>query len=473
MTQARRSTKLAGSSNTRRWHLSTLLVACLLLVNAVAAIVVQRFPVKLDLTDAKVYALSPPTQAALRELDAPIRVTVFGKERDYPLLLRETLDRYAKASRLFTISYRDPVSHPALVDSYMDRGTRIAQDDLVIESGDVFRRLGIKDLYTFDASGRRVVAVRAEQQITSAIVQLRSADAAVVRFVDGHDENPSKALMELFTRNHYQVARATLAVEPVGDAVDMLVIAAARHDLAESEAADIARFLDRGGSLMVFLAPSSKALPRLEALLARWGIRVGSGPVLEPRAHVSDNRLNIVPMYAQHPINRSFADTRSFLLWPSARALRTDASVSFDIDVEPVLSSTPEAYLDATGGTVDRTGPFELALTASRTPARAPADAGRAATKTARIFVAGSEAAYADDIMGMSNFANAAFMAQAIQWLRPEQQVLQIPAKKIAPDPLAITAGDAWAIGALLTGAIPVAVVLLGVGVAARRRRAR
>ncbi len=485
MTDARQNghSRTTGQARTLRWLLAASLVVLAVLLNAVAALAVDRFSLKLDLTDAKVYALSPQSRDTLGRLDAPVGITVFAREQDYPAMLREILARYRAASTQVSISYRDPISHPVLVDSYMQRGTRIENRDLVVTSGERFRRYGIKDLVTLDNAGTRVLSVRAEQQVTGAIAQLHSRNSPVVRFSDGHDEQPSRALMDLFGRNNYQVARLTLAVERIADNVDMLVVASARRDFTAPEIADIERFLARGGSLMVFLAPSVQALAQLEALLARWGISAGNGLVFEPRAHVSDNRINIIPMYAQHPINRYFSDKRAFLLMPSARTLAASDKPSFDLDVMTVLSSTPQSYAksgmdfaSSARAPGDRQGPFDLALTATRKAALP--DPGRtvqpgAAPPGGRIFVAGSEAVYADDVMGMSNFANAAFMAQVLQWLRPDQQVLQIDAKKVAPDTLAMPSGDALALGAVLTVAVPLLVLLTGGFIMVRRRRAR
>jgi len=477
-----RPTVAAYQPRRLRWLLAAALIVLVVLVNAVAALLVHRLALRLDLTDAKVYELSPASRDALQRLDVPIGITVFAREQEYPSMLREILNRYSVSGVPVSVTYRDPVSHPALVDNYMQRGTRIENQDLVISSGERFRRHGIKDLYTLNDSGTKVVSVRAEQQITGAIMQLQGRQALVVRFSDGHDEQPSKALMDLFGSNNYEVARSALAVERIADDVNTLVIASPRRDFAEAEIADVERFLGRGGSLMVFLAPTAKPLDRLEALLARWGVSAGTGLVFEPRAHVSDNQVNIIPMYAQHPINRYFSDSRAYLLMPSARTLAASDKPSFDLDVMTVLSSTPDAH--AKSGTdfastarapPDRQGPFDLALTATRKPAPAtPGGTPRpaAAPGAGRIFVAGSAAMVADDVMGMSNFANAAFMAQVIQWLRPDQRVLQIAPKKVAPDALAMPSGDAFALGVILAGVVPLLALLTGAVIVVRRRRA-
>lgn len=318
--------RVPGQPRALRWWLAAALLLVCVLLNAVTTLAVQRFSLRLDLTEAKVYELSPASRDTLRRLERPIGITVFAREQDYPAMLREILARYRSASTQVTIHYRDPVSHPVLIDSYMERGTRIEAQDVVVHSGERFRRYGIKDLVTLDSSRSTLLSVGAEQQVTGAIVQLTSGRAPVVRFSDGHDEQPSKALMDLFGRNNFQVARTTLAVERLADDVDILVIASARRDFTPSEIADVERLLGRGGGLMVFLAPAARALPQLEALLARWGIVAANAVVYEPRAHVADNPINLIPMYGQHPINRLFSDKRTYLLMPSARALGASAS---------------------------------------------------------------------------------------------------------------------------------------------------
>lgn len=466
--------------------LAGVLIALLLVINAVALLAVDRFALKIDMTDNQLYQLSQPSQKTLQRLTEPVQITVFGSEQEFPALLREILAQYAVVSPHINLRYREPFSYPALAQSYVDRGARIERNDLVVEYRDRFRRFGIKDLYTLNAAGTQLATVRAEQQVTSALVQLLSPRMPTVRFTDGHDEHPSKALMAFFERNNYQVARLNLAVQPLDDTVDIVVLAAPKNDFSAREIAALQAQLDRGASLMVFLASPGRVLPQLDTLLGRWGIGVGNALVHEPKAHVSDNPLNIVPMYAPHEINKVFGDKRSFLLMPAARVLRVDDTPSFDIDVMTVLSSTPDAFSSSAaepGAATPPTGhgPFALAVTATRKPpalqqasgAGALPGSARRQAGAGRIFVSGSEKMVADDVLGMSNFANGDFLAQAIQWLNPEQQTIQIAAKQIAPDPLAIRSGAATAWSLVLTAAMPLLVLITGAVVLWRRRQLR
>ncbi len=92
---------------------------------------------------------------------------------------------------------------------------------------------------------------------------------------------------------------------------------------------------------------------------------------------------------------------------------------------------------------------------------------------TGRVFLSGSEKMVAGDILGMSNFANGEFLTQVMRWLNPTQETIYIPAKRIAPDPLAIRAGEATAWSIMLTAVMPMLVLVAGALVAFRRRRLR
>ena len=465
-----------------------VVIALAVVVNAVAMLAVGRFSLKLDLTDSKLYQLSPVSYRMAKELTAPVRITVFSAEQDFPAMLREILVGYEKLDKRISVGYTDPFENPKLVDSFLQRGTRIQQSDIVVESGGKFSRYTVEDLYLFDNAKTKVTGVRAEQQLTGAILQLGSKRQPVVRFTDGHNENPSKALMELFSKNNYQTRRIALAISPLDSGTDLVVLASPTRDFAVQEIAALEEYLNQGGSLMVFLAPSVTSMPLLEALLGRWGIAYGTGVVFEPQAHISDNLVNIVPRYGQHEINVYFGDKRYFLLMPSARVMTPTEKPSYDLDVMTVLLSTPDAYAKGENNPSsperspkDPQGPFSLALTTSKPitdkalpSVKAPSVGTSAigAKKQARLFAAGSAMIYADDILALSTFANADFLTQTINWLNPEQNAVSIPAKTIAPNPLTILPGEATAMGIILIGIVPLLILAAGVFVAIRRRRA-
>jgi ABC-type uncharacterized transport system involved in gliding motility auxiliary subunit len=461
-----------------------VLIALGVVINGTAKLIVDRYSLKLDLTDSKLYQLSSTTKQAAGNLASPVRITVFGNEQEYPFMLREMIAGYAERSQNISVSYQDPFSNPKLVDSFLQRGTRIIQNDLVIEAGGAYKRFSIEDMYIFNEGKTAATGVRAEQQLTSAILQLQDSRVPIVRFTDGHNEAPTEALFELFTQNNYQTERITMAISTLDQSTDILVIASPARDFSIQETVALDTYLNQGGSLMIFIGPSENPLQNLEAFMERWGIVFEDGIVFEPRAYISDNRMNLVPMYAQHEMNVYFGDKRFFMLMPSTRLLKPADNPSYDLDVMTVLSSTPEAYSKTGSDTGsqdkeagDAAGPFSLAMTATKdirgflAAAAAIQDPGRKETMQARLFAAGSANLYADDILGMSTFANGDFLVQAINWLNPGRTAVNIPAKTIAPPPLGILPAEAATAGFILAGLIPLAILATGLIVAIKRKR--
>ncbi|MDX9959029.1 MAG: Gldg family protein, partial [Spirochaetia bacterium] len=142
---------------------------------------------------------------------------------------------YAELSGHITVSYQDPFSNPKLVDSFLQRGTRIIQNDLAIESGGAFKRFSIEDMYIFNEAKTAATGIRAEQQLTSAILQLQDSRVPIVRFTDGHNEAPSEALFGLFSQNNYQTERLTMAITALDQSTDLLVIASPARDFSIQE----------------------------------------------------------------------------------------------------------------------------------------------------------------------------------------------------------------------------------------------
>src|SRR4029453_15132475 len=70
-----------------------------------------RFPVRLDLTSAGLYSLSPATVTMLKRLDAPVHVVFF-----HDPMMRDTVELYqlvAAQTPKVTVEFYDPMVNPA------------------------------------------------------------------------------------------------------------------------------------------------------------------------------------------------------------------------------------------------------------------------------------------------------------------------------------------------------------------------
>ncbi|MCF7941604.1 MAG: GldG family protein [Spirochaetia bacterium] len=458
-----------GSTLERRIPIALFLVlsALVVIMNLLATTATDRFSLTFDMTDSGLYELSQTTMEVTGLLTEPVTITVFSDEADYTPMIRELLSRYRAASSLLNVRYRDPFSDPLLVDTYEQQGFTINQYDLIIEGSQRIRQLRIDDLFSFNSAKTEVTGLRAEQQLTGALLYVNDDSVSRIIFTDGHNERPSQSLIELFTGSNYEVQRSAIGITGLDQMTDAVVIADPSRDFSEQEISQLEQYLSGGGNVMVFSGPSAVRLTRLERLLESWGIILGNESIYEPDAHISDNPGAIVPMYARHPVNTFFGDNRYFLIMPSSRSLYRTEQVSFDITVLGLLTSTPYAYGKASPERTtteqeadDPSGSFFLALSADKA-----GDGGS-------LIVIGSSAVSADDLLGMSSYANADFILQSAAWMTENEQTVRIPEKRISPPHLAILTREALIIGSFITLVLPISLLAAGFIITSRRRRA-
>ena len=134
-----------------------------------------------------------------------------------------------------------------------------------------------------------------------------------------------------------------------------LVEANPRTPMAPPELALLARYLADGGNLLMLLEPDYPVDDGLAALLARAGVRVGDGVVVDPVSHYfTDPQMVAVEKYAQHPAVAGLA----LSFFPGARPLQvlpapgvTSLPLWASSAQATLLARTPDDRLDANAQT--------------------------------------------------------------------------------------------------------------------------
>lgn len=453
-------------SHKRLYRLILLLVLALYgLTNLFAGLLSEKFDIALDMTEEKLYRFSQVTLDVSHALEQETTIYVLSNSEDYPSMLREVLSRYEKLSDKLSVSYIDPYENPLFLDYYKQLGYTFSETDLLVQGGERAKVIPYGDLMVY--SDDQITGINIEQQVTGALLYVNSTATPRAAFITGHNERTTNALQNLFTNNFFEVETVSLAAGGVLDA-NVVVLASPARDLEPAELALLENYLKQGGSLMLMLEPGVGEYPNLSGFLKSWNLAFTNRLVFEEKAFVSNNAINIIPMYADHPINAYFAQNPYYVVMPSSRALEILSGGDSAVQVQPVLLSTPGSYAKTTlqydspaRSAEDIAGPFILAATAEKT----------IGTNTAKLFAIGSRYVYADDIMGITSYANTAFLTQAINYLWQQSAAINIPAKTIASPPIAISTSQSTTIGAALVIFLPLAVLLLGTWVYLKRKR--
>ncbi len=384
--------KLKGKINKRRLKygsfataLTVFVIAAIVMVNIVATMLFDRFPITLDLTSGSIYTISDETAGYIESLETPVSITVMATEEEYRQISEftsqtaELLKNYTQHNGGITVSYIDRLSNPDFVASY---DIELNSGDIIVEPADGLHErvkivslvdiIVVPDDYTatlaqmaqvygaqrthqmFNAYGY-IRSSSAEQAITSAIMAVTDANPVTVAVLsrEGANESDVSGLTTLLDRNGYLLTEVNISTEEISDEVDLAIIPAPKVDYSEAEITKIENWLQGGGMLekdLIYIASVEQTdTPNLDGLLYKYGMTVEKKIINEH----DENRYIQYPAYTYQDI---VAETEAYttdvtnpglpFVVPNARPITTRfENVDSTYSCEPVVASSASAFL--------------------------------------------------------------------------------------------------------------------------------
>src|SRR3954469_25658265 len=338
-----------------------------------------RFPVRYDMTAARIYSLSEATVQMLKRLEKPVHITFF-----HDPMMRETVEIYqliARQSDKVTVELYDPMLNPAQARM---RGVEFAGTAI------------------FESEGRKLqINGPSETDIANGILRVSQGVQQTVCFLDGHGEpdpfsleshdhsegNPGHSHglgAKLVLHERHGMAKARHGLETLNYAAEkisllqgesklshctVLVVAGPRSALLASEVTAIDRYLAEGGNALFMLDPFVRT--GLEAVVREFGVILDEDLVIDEASHFwTDVSSPAVTDYNRHEVTRDLPLT----FFPGARSLSPTSERVPGTSVRPVINSSKTSY----GGTdreraefnreKDKTGPLTLMVAVNRRP---------------------------------------------------------------------------------------------------------
>lgn len=433
-----------------------LTLTAFLLVNVLSGLAGQRFNLVFDMTEEKLYLLSVQTQQILEDLPEDTTIYIFSSETDYPVMLRETIRRYANYSDRLHVLYADPLENPVLMSHYKQMGHSLNAYDILVEGARRIRVIPYQTMIIYEEG--RVAGIDLEQQLTSSLLYVNSLSAPRAVFTSGHNERPSASLKKVFSDNNFTVeTKAVMPDEMLQP--EVIIIAAPTADFAPEQVKTLQNCLDLGSKLMVFIPPGEDVLPNLDAFLANYGLMTQRNILFEEKAFAAGLPQYIIPMYTSHPINNYFTDHQVYVVAPSSSGLQLSPGALHK--TQALLTTTNQAYAKTTAGYTgtnkepgDETGRFTVAALSGET-----------------VFLMGSRMVYADDLMSATSYANRVFLTRVLGYLWQEEITVSIPAKTLSNAPLPLAGRQAELLGFGISVVLPLLVLTAGAFVTLRRRK--
>ncbi len=456
-------------------------VAVVLLLLGGVNYLTNRFNKSYDSTSTGRLTLSDQSRKVAESLPGDISLRYFyGTGGAEPA--KELLSRYAELSGKIHVDYVD-----------MDQKPLEARAAGVTAAGEVVLSMGQR---------LERAASLSEEEITRAMIRLTREGSRTVCVLQGSGE-PSLETREadgfsnlpvLLKASSYEIrpvnlADATAALQTNGghSACSVLIVAGPRTDYPAPVVAAIRDYVEAGNAALFLLDPpgvvqglSTAANEELAKVLAGWGVELEKNWLIAPRnlESLRFGPLTIaVSEYDRHPITSTLGD--NLTLFPEARALRIGKSNT--ADVSPLFSSPAGAMAtDSLGGEgkeIDLSklpkGPFVMA--AAGTLKAAPLAAGDASkpteakTPTAGRFVVVGNSRWAQN-GSLGQYENRNLLANSINWLAAEEDLISIPPKSPSDATLVLTPFQLRMLNVTAIFLIPLLVIAAGVLVWLRRR---
>jgi ABC-type uncharacterized transport system involved in gliding motility auxiliary subunit len=465
---------------TKYWSYAGVYIVVTLAVLFAVNFLANRYDKSWDSTANKQFSLADQTMKVVHDLKRDVHVTYFGGSETFTGA-RDLLDRYSALSPRFHVQYVDPERKPAQAKA---AGYR-PDAPIMIDSGP--RKEAAKSL--------------SEEEVTGALIRSLKSGARNVCVLNAANEHSIEEtgnggyafLKQLLERDNYTVKTVTLkptapdASKPVAvgqapaeAAVEIpkdctvVIVGGPQLDYGPPTVAALKAFEENGGRELIMLdsvmhigrdepAAENAALTQL---LASWGVTVNKDLVLDLSGVGELLRLPPeVPMilsYESHPITQPL--TRVPTAFPLVRSL--DVKSGDKTTVSKLLGTTEDSVAVTSigaNGAIDpkngKKGPLTLAAAGNYNGAT-----------PGRFIVVGTSMWSQNSMLGSRSLGNRDLLANMVNWLSSDEDLISIRPKVPEDRPLNITAGNLKSVFWLSFVIFPLGVVAIGMATWWKRR---
>jgi len=447
-----------GRESTRRLLLLGLEVVFLLVLVIALETLCSRANLRFDLTPQKKYSLSPVTTLALHALTQPVQATIFYRRGD-----REKHDELfglmAQESPFFSYQLFDLDRAPGLAQRY---GVS-AYGATVVETADNRINLPVGD----------------EERMLNALLRVSQTEKTIY-FLVGHGENDAVDAEE---RTGYGVVRKVLETEnyrvrplPLRQTrtmprdANLVVVSGPKEELAPAELEALTAYFAAGGNALFMLDPYT--VPGLSRYLDQFGFALGDDVLIDDQAQAAGGEplMPMISTFSQEVFPRQ---PRGEPILPVVRPVRVQdgkaRAFAFSSETSWALKSRERAENNEFSFKAgeDERGPLPVAAVATV-----------GGDKQGKIVVIG-DSDFVDNFYARVP-GNVDLFMNMVGWVLGRQELVTIgrtanvPVSKRGATPqqgLYLSAAQSRTFFWLMVILEPVAVLLLGIAVFARRRQ--
>ena len=443
-----------------------------------AAVAVNIFAVKLpervktlDLTQQKLYSLTEDTYQLLAAVDKDVTIYVLAAEKSADPTLAKTLTQYADASSHIKVEYIDPAVSPNFYSKYTDTaptdGSVIAvceKQSKVIDYNNMYQYDYDYSTYTQSKS-----AYDGEGQLTSALSYVTNEKLPKVYCIDGHGESAlDSSFSDALEKLNISVETITLLKEKsIPSDAAAIIINGPTSDLSKDDAKKVQEYLAGGGRALITTSYSASGdMPQFASVLENYGIEVSNGIVMEEdAAHCYQYPFYLLPDVGSSELTEK---VDGYVFVPYAQALNNTQKKSKTLTWTDLLTTSDKAYLKEDIANItsyerekgDKSQTFTLAANV------------KDSQTNAEVTVVAASMVFSNDADSIVSGQNLALFKGIAGTFSDGDVSVSIDAKKYTMDSLTVNQAVIYACSAILVVILPIVLLVLGILIWFRRRKA-
>ncbi|MDR3191585.1 MAG: GldG family protein, partial [Treponema sp.] len=350
-------------------------------------------------------------------------------------------------------------------------------NDILVTSGGNVRVLTSSDLFNIRSSyyGSYVASSKAEQAMTSVLLNVTSDKKFLAALIKGYDEADLSPFLELLTLNAWDTVELNLLTEDIPPEASLLILARPSRDLGMPELQKLDAFLGEGRDRTLFCLTGIEqpSLPNLTDFLAEWGLAAEPGLVYETsnaRILMSNPSVALADFaeekYAENASKKGLYPviplTRPLKVLWEAKGWRTTTTLVKSSETSAVrpLDVSPDWTPDTSSG-----GAPLLALSDFY---RSNSSQGEALS--GHVLLCGSTFALDSSMLQNLNLANSAYFLDLLGQLAKRDDQIYVQDKTLGFTELQVTGEQVVIFTLIFAVLLPLAVLIAGIVVWVRRR---
>lgn len=448
------------------WVVTAVVVVAVILVNLIVTTVSSKVPLKIDLTEDKIYELTDDTKRIAKELDTKITAYVLAPKAECDTLVTEYISRYKQLTNKIDFKYIDIYENQSMLTKYQQKGENITAGDIIFECDDRYKVISIANVVNDVMSNQGIYSFDLESKMTSAILSVTGKTTQnKFYFLSGHGEQQTSNFDSVINDKDNKIETISIMNKDIPEDANILVTVTPTSDFTVEECNKIDVFLDKGGKLMVLYTAGLESCPVFEKYLSEWGIT----PVLGVVAENDSTRYNQTPVMfypelTEHDITSRLTTQKLDVLFYGSIGFKINQNNSQKATVTSLAKTTSKAILksDITLENLgyeegDTKGPIDVCVISEK--------------NNGAIFAIGSANAFEITEQFTGNKANSIFTENVINYLTNSKDAIEISSKIItqglftAPSALVQTI-----LYYVLVWLIPVGLLLAGIIIWLKRR---